>query len=123
VYVAETYMREAAAVCNINLKTSFLWRQYFLMAQSEHNHEQLSGIIDADEFFMAYSEKGSKQLKNKRKANKRGDQMSKKDNESKVTILLSIDRSEHMVSHILALNTKVEIKSYLQPYTHRVSFM
>jgi hypothetical protein len=30
------------------------------MAQSEHNHEKLSGIIEADEFFMAYSEKGSK---------------------------------------------------------------
>jgi hypothetical protein len=27
------------------------------MAQSAHNHEKLSGIIEVDEFFMAYSEK------------------------------------------------------------------
>jgi hypothetical protein len=58
----------------------------------------------------------SKHLKNNRKANKRGDQMSKKHNDSKVAILLSIDRSEHMVSHALAADTKGEIKLYLQPY-------
>jgi transposase-like protein len=109
-------LREAASICNINLKTSFLWRHRFLMAQSEHNHEKLSGIIEADEFFMAYSEKGSKHLKNNRKANKRGGQMSKKDNESKVAILLSIDRSEHMVSQVLAADTKAEITLHLQPY-------
>jgi hypothetical protein len=42
--------------------------------------------------------------------------MSKKHNESKVTILLSLDRSEHMVSQVLSAVTKAEIKLYLQPY-------
>jgi hypothetical protein len=56
-------LREAASICHINLKTSFLWRHRFLMAQSGYNHEKLSGIIEADEFFMAYSEKGSQHLK------------------------------------------------------------
>jgi hypothetical protein len=86
------------------------------MTQSEHNHQKLSGIIEADEFLMAYLEKGSKYLKNNRKANKRGGQMSKLHNDTNVAILLSIDRSEHMVSHVLAADTKAEIKLYLQPY-------
>jgi transposase-like protein len=116
-------LREAAAVCNINLKTSFHWRHRFLMAQSAHNHEKLSGIIEVDEFFMAYSEKGSKKLKNNRKANKRGGQMSKKHNNSKVTILLSIDRSEHMLSEVLEADTKAEIQAHLQPYITQESVL
>jgi hypothetical protein len=42
--------------------------------------------------------------------------MSKKHNDSKVTILLSIDRSEHMVNQVLAGDNKAEITSHLQPY-------
>lgn len=51
-------LREAASACGINLKTAFLWRHRFLMAQAGQNNDKLAGIIEADEFFLAYSEKG-----------------------------------------------------------------
>ena len=53
-------LREAASICHINLKTAFLWRHRFLLAQSGQYTDKLSGIIETDEFFLAYSEKGSK---------------------------------------------------------------
>lgn len=42
------------------------------MANAAKTQDTLSGIIEVDEFFMAYSEKGSKQLTSGRKARKRG---------------------------------------------------
>jgi len=104
-------LRQAASICKINLKTSFRWRHRFLIARAEQNNEKLSGIIEADEFFMAYSEKGNKQLKNKRKPRARGGGFSKKTKGSRVPILLSIDRSEHMVAHVLAADSVPEIKN------------
>ncbi len=76
--VLKMTLREAAAECHITLKTAFLWRHRFLTAQSEKYPDKLSGIIEVDEFFLAYSEKGSKKLLNGRKARKRGGDASKK---------------------------------------------
>lgn len=60
-------LRQAASICHINLKTAFLWRHRFLMAKTAKTQDTLSGIIEVDEFFMAYSEKGSKKLTNGQK--------------------------------------------------------
>jgi len=87
-------LREAASICNINLKTAFLWRHRFLIAQSGKYPDKLSGIIEADEFFLAYSEKGSKKL-TKERARKRGGDIDKRTKEGQVTVLLSTDRSNH----------------------------
>ena len=114
--VLKLTLREAAAICKINLKTSFLWRHRFLTTQSEQNHDNLSGIVEADEFFMAHSEKGSRQLKNKLLSRKRGGNLNKNTKDGKVAVLLSIDRSKHMLAHVLEANTKSEIKKYLEPY-------
>ncbi len=65
-------LREAAEVCGINLKTAFLWRHRFLVTQAGQNTDKLSGIIDVDEFFMGYSEKGTNALTGNRQPRKRG---------------------------------------------------
>ena len=109
-------LREAAAECNINLKTAFLWRHRFLTAQSEKYPDKLSGIIEVDEFFLTYSEKGSKKLSSKRKARNRGGKASKKSKDERVPVILSIDRSKHMIDGVLSADTKEEIKAHLEPY-------
>lgn len=103
-------LREAALVCGINLKTAFLWRHRFLMAQSGKNEQKLSGIIEVDEFFLAYSEKGSKTISSSpREARKRGGDIDKRTKEGQVAVLLSIDRSKHMITPILSADTTAEI--------------
>ena len=92
-------LRQAASICHINLKTAFLWRHRFLMAKASKKQDTLSGIIEVDEFFMAASEKGSKHLTNGRKARKRGGDADKRTKDEQVAILLSIDRSQHIVSN------------------------
>ncbi len=106
-------LREAAKTCSINLRTAFLWRHRFLMAQSGKNHDKLSGIIEVDEFFLAYSEKGSNTLTHQKKPRKRGGNIDKRTKEGQVTVLLSIDRSNHMITPILPADTTAEITANL----------
>jgi transposase-like protein len=109
-------LREAASICHINLKTAFLWRHRFLIAQSCKYPDQLSGIIEADEFFLAYSEKGSKKSKKTHPARKRGGDIDKRTKEGQVAVLLSIDRSNHMIDGVLSEDTASEIESHLKPH-------
>ena len=103
-------LRQAAKICNINLKTAFLWRHRFLQAQAGENDDKLSGIIEVDEFFLAYSEKGDKSQGSSRKARKRGGDIDKRTKEGQVVVLLSIDRSKHMIAPILSADTSSEIE-------------
>ena len=109
-------LREAATICNINLKTAFLWRHRFLTAQSEKYSDKLSGIIEVDEFFLAYSEKGSRKLTEERVARKRGGNIDKRTKDGQVAVLLSTDRSNHMIDGILSEDTASEIQLHLEPH-------
>ena len=109
-------LRQAASICHINLKTAFLWRHRFLMAKASKKQDTLSGIIEVDEFFMASSEKGSKHLTNGRKARKRGGDADKRTKDEQVAILLSIDRSQHIVSKVLAADTALEIETNFESH-------
>ena len=102
-------LRQAAKICDINLKTAFLWRHRFLQAQAGKNDDKLSGIIEVDEFFLAYSEKGNKTLSSRKKSRKRGGDIDKRTKKGQVAILLSIDRSKHMIAPILSADTSSEI--------------
>ena len=116
-------LREAASICNINLKTAFLWRHRFLIAQSGKYKDKLSGIIEVDEFFLAYSEKGTKKLPNERKARKRGGNIDKRTKDGQVPVLLSTDRSNHMIDGVLSADTANEIKTYLEPHITKNSVL
>ena len=102
-------LREAADICHINLRTAFLWRHRFLKAQSGKNNDKLSGIIEVDEFFLAYSEKGTNTLTKQTKPRKRGGDIDKRTKDGQVAVLLSIDRSNHMINPILLADSTAEI--------------
>jgi hypothetical protein len=109
-------LRQAASICHINLKTAFLWRHCFLMAKASKKQDTLSGIIEVDEFFMASSEKGSKHLTNGRKARKRAGDADKRTKDEQITILLSIECSQHIVSNVLAADTALEIETHFESH-------
>lgn len=109
-------LREAASICKINLKTAFLWRHRFLTAQSSKYADKLSGIIEVDEFFLAHSEKGSKKFTKERVARKRGGDVDKRTKDGQVAVLLSIDRSSHMIDGVLSEDTASEIQLHLESH-------
>jgi hypothetical protein len=65
---------------------------------------------------MASSEKGSKHLTNGRKARTRGGDADKRTKDEQVAILLSIDRSQHIVSKVLVVDTVLEIETNFESH-------
>ncbi len=63
-------LRESALEAGICLQTAFNWRHKILSSLSEVEPDRLTGIVEADELYFTFSEKGKKNLK--RPAHKRG---------------------------------------------------
>ncbi|HPF11163.1 MAG TPA: IS1595 family transposase [Flavobacteriaceae bacterium] len=63
-------IRKSARETGISIQTSFDWRHKLLMAFSEVSPQGFRGIVESDELFFPYSEKGSRGLC--RTARKRG---------------------------------------------------
>ena len=70
---------------------------------------------------MASSEKGSTHLTNGQKARKRLGDADKRTKGEQVAILLSIDRSKHIVSKVLAADTALQIETNVESHITRHS--
>jgi len=94
-------LRQSAHDYGINLKTAFRWRHRFLQLPSELKARLLEGIVEADETFFAFSEKGNKHLN--RRAKKRGKKTGKQGcaKEDWVPVLTARDRGTHTFEAIL----------------------
>jgi len=116
-------LRKAASDYQINLKTSFRWRHRFLLLPTKLKANFLEGIVETDETFFAYSEKGNRHLN--RKPRKRGSKASKRgrSKDDWVPVLTVRDRGKHTFEAILdstsidgiskQLNGKIEQDSVL----------
>lgn len=94
-------LRQSARDYSINLKTAFRWRHRFLQLPAELKARLLEGIVEADETFFAYSEKGNKHLNHR--ARKRGKKTGKqgRSKEDWVPVLTARDRGTHTFEAIL----------------------
>ena len=94
-------IRYCAAACGITVATSFKWRHRILSAlQKQQDSKVLEGIVESDDVFVAYSQKGQRNLE--RPGKKRGKGMfepkSRGISDQKVAIIISNDRkgSNHL---------------------------
>lgn len=93
-------LREAAKQVGISLKTSFLWRHKIIGAFKDMGCTKLEGIIEGDETFFLYSEKGSKDIEG-RKSRKRGGKASKAGiNDEHVAVIVSTDRNKQPIIEV-----------------------
>jgi transposase-like protein len=93
-------LRDAAKQVGISLKTSFLWRHKIIGAFKDMGCTKLEGIIEGDETFFLYSEKGSKTIE-QRKPRKRGGKASKAGiNEEHVAVIVSTDRNKQPIIEV-----------------------
>mgnify|MGYP005861848111 FL=1 len=95
-------IRKCAKLLKISKDTSFTWRHKVLHALSLIPAEKLHGIIEADETYELFSEKGSRQLN--RKKRKRGGVASKRGiSNEQVCILVARDRTKNTSSQVAGL--------------------
>jgi len=93
-------LRDAAKQVGISLKTSFLWRHKIIGAFKDMGCTKLEGIIEGDETFFLYSEKGSKTIK-ERKPRKRGGKATKAGiNDEHVAVIVSTDRNKQPIIEV-----------------------
>jgi transposase-like protein len=84
-------VRKAASRCSIHKNTSFRWRHRFLKPAANIKSEHFEGVVEADETFFPYSEKGARHLS--RKARRRGGERHQRGTGSEqVPVLILRDR-------------------------------
>ncbi len=85
-------IRKSAKETGIAIQTSFDWRHKLLTSFSSVSVEEFQGIVESDDLFFAYSEKGNRNLD--RKPRKRGGKASKAGvSDEKVAVVATCDRS------------------------------
>lgn len=93
-------LRAAAKQVGISVKTSFLWRHKIIGAFKDMGCTKLEGIVEGDETFFLFSEKGSKTIEG-RKSRKRGGKASKAGiNNEHVAVLVSTDRNKQPIIEV-----------------------
>ena len=93
-------LREAAKQVGVSFRTSFLWRHKIIGAFRDVGCAKLEGIIEGDETFFLYSEKGNKTIEG-RSARKRGGKASKAGiNDEHVAVLVSTDRNKQPIIEV-----------------------
>jgi transposase-like protein len=85
-------IRKSAKETGISIQTSFDWRHKLLTSFGSVSVEEFEGIVESDDLFFAYSEKGNRNLE--RPAKKRGEKANKAGiSNEKVAVVATCDRS------------------------------
>jgi transposase-like protein len=93
-------LREAAKEVGVSFRTSFMWRHKIIGAFKDMGCTKLEGIIEGDETFFLFSEKGDKSIED-RKPRKRGGKASKAGiNKEHVAVIVSTDRNKQPIIEV-----------------------
>jgi len=90
-------LQESADKVGISYRTSFLWRHKILCTLKDAEPNQLEGIVEADDTFFRYSQKGSRKLKRKPRKRGGGNMTLKK---NKVPVVVATDRKGSAVLNV-----------------------
>lgn len=100
-------LRQAAVVLGISYVTLFYWRHKLLIALKEISIGALDNLIESDDTFLAYSEKGKRNIKG-REPKKRGEKCILFC-DKKVIVLMISDRSKKLITNA-TLSSKFNCK-------------
>ncbi len=93
-------LREAAKESGISYRTSFIWRHKILASLKDIGCYNMEGIVEADETFFLSSEKGNRNIPN-RKPRKRGGKATKRGiNDEHITVIVSTDRHGEFIAEV-----------------------
>ena len=91
-------LRKSADILGVSYVTLFYWRHKLLSALTESVNQPFSGIVEMDETYFRYSEKGKKKLN--RKARKRGGGARPGLTTDQVSVLVARDRVKNTFSKV-----------------------
>ncbi|MNK43516.1 hypothetical protein D3C87_622250 [compost metagenome] len=114
-------LRKSSELLEVHYVTLFYWRHKLLSAIKEMDFDQFEGIVEMDETYFLYSEKGKRKVEG-RKARKRGGSSSQRGiSREQVCVLVARDRQKMTYSKVVGqgriVKTRLEeaIGSKLSP--------
>lgn len=116
-------IRETAKRLGVAVSTIFNWRHKVLNALKRMELKEFEGILEADETFFRYSEKGSRKIAG-RKPHKRGERSKKRGiSKEKVCVLVGRDRNKQTHARVACMGqiSKAKAKTLIGPYVGSVS--
>ncbi len=91
-------VRKTAAKLDIGDSTAFRWRHKFLKKYEKLASTVLDGIVETDETFFLFSEKGDKSVTKRRKPRKRGGKAKKRGiSDEQIPVIVGCDRDGNVV--------------------------
>jgi len=108
-------IRKCATEVGISKHTAFVWRHKLLTSFSQDTITKFKGIVESDETYFLFSEKGRKDLE--RKPRKRGNAATKDGiNDEHVAVLVTLDRSGNKEAKVVRKGriTKEDVRSILK---------
>jgi transposase-like protein len=95
-------IQQSAERVGISYKTSFIWRHKILCTLKDTEPNLLEGIVEADDTYFRYSEKGSRNLKRKPRRRGSGNMTL---NENKVPVVVATDRKGNSLLNVAGKGT------------------
>jgi len=92
-------LRESAKRVRISFQTAFNWRHKILSSLSDVESDNFAGIVEADELYLKFSEKGKRNLR--RPPRKRGNDVNKTKGKNKLGVLVATDRSGNKMAKVV----------------------
>ena len=96
-------LRKSAEIVGVSYVTLFYWKHKILEALKKTNNIPFEGIVEMDETFFLYSEKGKKHIMNRKPRKRGGKAKHRGTGTEQVCVLVARDRSKHTVSQVAAL--------------------
>ena len=113
-------LRTSAEELDVDLKTAFNWRHKVLQGYAVAPSRKLKGIVEADETFFLYSEKGDRTVCQRRKARPRGGKATTVGiSQEQVPVILGCDRQGELVLAV-AGRGRISLKDVEQVLGDRV---
>lgn len=105
-------LRRIADEMDICLKTAFLWRHKILYALNQKHKKGLKGLIEVDDTYFRFSEKGNKSIKN-RKPRKRGKPTGQDGiNKEHVAVFVAFCREDKSVSSGVGCRGRITMDAF-----------
>lgn len=115
-------LRKSAEIVGVSYVTLFYWRHKILAALTQTDEKPFEGIVEMDETFFLHSEKGKKNLKNRKPRKRGGSAKYRGTSNEQVCVLVARDRSKNTFSKVATMG-KINIKRVNELVGSRFNYM
>jgi transposase-like protein len=93
-------LRKSAEIVGVSWVTLFYWRYKILSALNQLSISQFEGIVEVDETYMLYSEKGKRHIENRKSRKRGGVSKFRGISHEQVCVLVARDREKNTVAKV-----------------------